>query len=217
MESGHRQSVESWGTVLGDLHRRGLAAPKRTIGDGHLGIWSALAQVYRMSHEQRCWNRKLRNVIDAAPVTCQAEVKAAVQWIAAAPTQAEAESAKRTFRLSYATGCPKAVERLERDWEPMVTYYAFPAAHWRRLRTTNVIESPFDAVRLRTSATKRYKKLENGTAIIWRLLLVVEQRFRKLNAPERWPDVYTSDTSVDGVLMGQAAAPAAKARKERAA
>jgi len=124
---------------------------------------------------------------------------------------------KRTFRLSYARSGPTAVERLERDWERMMTYYAFPVAHWRHLRTTNVIESPFDAVRLRTSAAKRYKKLENVMAIIWRLLVVVEQRVWKLGAPERCRDVYAGTTFVDGVLLSPTAASAAKPRKERAA
>jgi transposase-like protein len=217
VDSGHRESVESWGALLRDLKARGLVAPKLTIADGHLGIWGALAQVYPTSQEQRCWNHKLRNVVDAAPLKLQPEVKAAVQRIASAATRAQADRAKREFRLSYAARCPKAVERLERDWERMVSYYAFPHEHWRHLRTTNVIESPFDAVRLRTSAAKRFKKVENATAIIWRLLLVVERRFRKLNEPERCRDVYSGKTFVDGVLMSTTLAAGPKPRKERAA
>ena len=102
----------------------------------------------------------------------------------------------------------------------MVSYYAFPTEHWRHLRTTNVIESPFAAVRLRTSAANRYKQVENATALIWRLLLVVEQRFRKLNAPEQCRAVYRGPWGVDGICMTPrptVAAPAPKPRKERAA
>jgi transposase-like protein len=183
VESGQRESTESWATVLRDLKARGLSAPKLTIADGHLGIWGALAQVYPASAEQRCWNHKLRNVLDAVSEKAQPEVKAALQQIASAPTRDDAAQLQRAFRRTYHRRFPKAVERLERDWERMVTYYDFPEAHWRHLRTTNVIESPFAAVRLRTSAAKRFKRIDNATALIWKLLLVVEQHFR--NQPTR--------------------------------
>lgn len=214
VESGQRESTESWANVLRDLKARGLRAPKLTMADGHLGIWGALAQVYPTSAEQRCWNHKLRNVLDAVPEKAQSDVKTALQRIAGAPTRTEAERLKRTFRQTYGTRCPKAVERLERDWERMVTYYDFPADHWRHLRTTNVIESPFDAVRLRTSAAKRFKKVDNATALIWKLLLVVEQHFRKLNRPELCADVHTGTLYHDGVAVS--AVPAIT-RKLRAA
>jgi putative transposase len=217
IESGHRESAESWAAVLRDLKARGLAAPKLTIADGHLGIWGALAQVYPTSQEQRCWNHKLRNVVDAAPAKRQPEIRAAVQRIAAAETTKAAEQQKRAFRLAYATTCPKAVERLERDWERMVTYYRFPRRHWRHLRTTNVVESPFAAVRLRTSAAKRHKKVEHATALIWRLLLVAEQRFRTLNAAARCRDVYQGKEFTDGVLRNPTTGPAPQPRKARAA
>lgn len=217
VESGARESTESWAAVLRGLKARGLQAPKLTVADGHLGIWGALGQLYPTSAEQRCWNHKLRNVLDAVPEKVQPEVKAALQAIANAESRAAAERGKRAFRLAYAKRFPKAVERLERDWERMVSYYAFPNEHWRHLRTTNVVESPFDAVRLRTSAAKRYKRVDNATAIIWRLLLVVEQRFRKLNAPERCRDVYTNKTFIDGQRPTPRITKVEKARKERAA
>lgn len=183
VDSGQRESTESWATVLRDLRARGLRAPKLTIADGHLGIWSALATVYPASAEQRCWNHKLRNVLDVVPQKHQAEVKAALQEIAGADTERAATTRRDAFARTYRRHFPKAVERLERDWERQVAYYAFPQEHWRHLRTTNVIESPFAAVRLRTTAAKRFKKAENATALIWKTLLVVEQHFRKLNAP----------------------------------
>lgn len=201
VESGLRESTESWATVLRDLKARGLRAPQLTIADGHLGIWSALAQVYPTSAEQRCWNHKLRNVLDVVPEKQQPEVKLKLQAIAAADSEATCERLKAAFRRAYAKGLPKAVERLERDWERMIAYYAFPAEHWRHLRTTNVVESPFHAVRLRTSAAKRFKKVENATALIWKLLLVAEQQFRKLNAPHLCKDVYTGTRFRDGVRV----------------
>ena len=201
VESGQRESTESWASVLRDLKARGLRAPKLTIADGHVGIWGALAQVYPSSAEQRCWNHKLRNVLDAVSDKAQPEVKAALQQIAGAPTRADAEWSQRAFRQTYHKRFPKAVERLERDWERLVTYYDFPAAHWRHLRTTNVIESPFAAVRLRTSAAKRFKHVANATALIWKLLLVVEQHFRKLNRPEQCADVAAGTRYQDGVAV----------------
>lgn len=201
VESGQRESTESWAAALRDLKARGLPAPKLTIADGHLGIWGALAQVYPESAEQRCWNHKLRNVLDVVPEKRQPEVKAHLQRIAAAETRADAERLRRAFTRAYQRLYPKAVERLERDWERLIAYYAFPKDHWRHLRTTNVIESPFDAVRLRTSAAKRFKKVENATALIWKLLLVVEQHFRKLNAPHLCAEVQAGVPYRDGVRV----------------
>jgi transposase-like protein len=201
VESGQRESTESWATVLRDLKARGLGTPKLTVADGHLGIWSALAQVWPESAEQRCWNHKLRNVLDTVPEKAQPEVRAHLQRLAGAESRSDAERERWAFRLAFSKRFPKAVERLERDWERMVAYYAFPREHWRHLRTTNVVESPFDAVRLRTSAAKRFKKVEHATALIWRLLLVVERHFRKLNAPHLCAEVYAGVAYQDGVRV----------------
>ena len=197
VESGQRESTESWAAVLRDLKRRGLPAPKLTIADGHLGIWSALAQVYPESTEQRCWNHKLRNVLDTVPKKHQGEVKTALQAIASAETARAATALRDTFARTYRRHHPKAVERFAHEWERMVAYYAFPK-HWRHLRMTNVIESPFAAVRLRTSAAKRFKKVENAAALIWKTLLVVEHHFRKLNAPHLSTAVYDNVVFHDG-------------------
>lgn len=197
--SGQRESAESWAAVLRDLKRRGLRVPKLTIADGHLGIWGGLAAVYPESAEQRCWNHKLRNVLDTVPKKHQAEVKAALQAIASAESERAATALRDTFARTYRRSHPKAVERLERDWERMVAYYAFPQEHWKHLRTTNIIESPFAAVRLRTGAAKRFKVVENATALIWKTLLVVEHHFRKLNAPDLCTLVYDGAVYRDGI------------------
>lgn len=185
VESGHRESSESWGAVLRTLKARGLRAPKLTIADGHLGIWSALEDVYPESAEQRCWNHKMRNVLDVVPRKHQPEVKRALQEIASADTQKECERRKREFGKTYVRAHPKAVERLERDWERMTTYYRFPAAHWKHIRTTNIVESPFAAVRLRTGAAKRFKRVENATALIWKMLQDASCGARELPQAER--------------------------------
>jgi transposase-like protein len=201
VESGQRESTESWAMVLRDLTARGLRAPACVVGDGALGLWGAVAQVWPTAAEQRCWNHKLRNVVDTVPRKQQPAVQAAVQRIAAAESRRDAERERQAFHRAFRLRHPKASERLDRDWARMLTYYTFPKEHWRHLRTTNVVESPFAAVRLRTSAAKRFKKVEHATAIIWRLLRVAEQRFRKLNAPEQCKDVFHGTRYEDGVAI----------------
>ena len=199
VESGHRESTERWAEILRDLTARGLRAPACVIGDGALGLWNAVGQVWPQAAEQRGWNHTLRNVVDAVPLKPQADVQAAVQRIAAAESVATAEEERQCFHRAYRLRFPKACDRLDRDWARMLTYYQFPKEHWRHLRTTNVVESPFAAVRLRTSAAKRFKNVERAAAMIWRLLRVAEQRFRKLNAPEQCRDVFDGRRYVDGV------------------
>ena len=218
VESGHRESSESWAEILRDLTARGLAAPACVIGDGALGLWKAVGQVLPAAAEQRCWNHKLRNVVDAVPLKQQPDVLAAMQRMAAADTAADtvadavadAEQERQRFHRDDRLRFTKACERLDRDWARMLTYDQFPKAHWRHLRTTNVVKSPFAAVRLRTSAAKRFKKVKRATVIIWRLLRVAEQRFRKRNAPEQCRDVYRGVRYVDGVEV-PAVSPTQKA------
>jgi putative transposase len=116
-----------------------------------------------------------------------------------ADTQAACEELRAQFDTRYRQLAPKAVERLECDWERLVTFYQFPREHWRHLRTTNIVESPFAAARLRTSAAKRFKKVESATALIWKLLQVAERTFRRLNAPELLPAVYAGAKYIDGI------------------
>jgi len=199
VESGQRESKESWGAVLRDLRARGLKPWRCTVADGHLGIWAALAEQQPAAAEQRCWNHKILNVLDAIPTKHQA---AATTWLKAIPyakTQAECERRRDQFSRRYWALAPKAVERLHQDWARLVSFYQFPREHWRHLRTTNVVESPFAAVRLRTTAGKRYKRVESATALIWKVLQVAEQTFRRLNAPQLLPAVYAGTQYVDGV------------------
>jgi putative transposase len=198
---GYRESTESWAAVLRDLKARGLSTPKLVVADGHLGIWSALAQVWPETREQRCWNHKILNVLDRLPRKVQAEAKPLLTRIPYAPTRREAERQRKEFAHRYGQWYPKAAEVLESDWERMVTFYDFPEAHWKHLRTTNVVESPFAAVRLRTTAAKRFKKVTNASALIWRVLMVAEKRFRRLDAPELLPLVVEGEKFVDGQLI----------------
>ena len=200
VESGYRESTESWGAILRDLKRRGLRAPKLVIGDGHLGIWGALAAVFPEAAEQRCWNHRILNVLDKLPFKQQAAARGLLTKIPYAVTREDAERQKRAFQ-AWCTkrGHADAGRALERDWERMVTFYGFPREHWKHLRTSNPVESPFAAVRLRTAAAKRFKKVENATAVIWKTLLLAEHAFRRLDAPELLADVASGAVYVNGV------------------
>jgi transposase-like protein len=196
--SGHRKSTESWTAVLRDLKARGIDDPRLLMADGNPAIWAAARQVWPKAAEQRCWNHKMRNVLDRLPKREQTEAKELLRAIVYAPTRAAAVKAREAFKKRYGPWYPKAVATLEEDWERMVMFYDFPEEHWKHLRTTNVVESPFASVRLRTSAAKRFKKVESATALIWKLLTVAEKRFRKLDAPHLLRDVFDGRKFEDG-------------------
>lgn len=200
VESGYRESKDSWLEVLRDLARRGLNVPRLVVADGALGLWAALAELGWNSKEQRCWNHKLTNVLDALPKKEQSAASELLRAIPYADTRDAAAELRDQFVHRYRDRCPKACERLQADWERMVSFYSFPKDHWRHLRTTNVVESPFASVRLRTSAAKRYKRAANAEAVLWKLLLVAERSFRKLNSPHFLPSVAAGDVYVDGTL-----------------
>ena len=198
--SGHRESTESWSAVLRDLKTRGLRAPKLVIGDGHLGIWGALHNVFPEVDEQRCWNHRIVNVLDQVPKRERASATLMLRAMAYAETIQEASRLKAKFQQWCGKkGLEKAGRLIDRDWERMGTFYRFPKEHWPHLRTTNPIESPFAALRLRTDAAKRFKKAANATAVIWRMLLVAEKRFRRLRSPHLLRDVYQGIQYVNGI------------------
>ena len=141
-----------------------------SMADGNAAIWGAVRQVWPEAGEQRCWNHKMRNVLDRLPQREQSEAKDLLRAVVYAPSRAEAVKAREVFARRYRPWYPKAVDVLEDDWERMVAFYDFPEDHWKHLRTTNVVESPFAAVRLRTTAAKRFKRVESATALIWKLL-----------------------------------------------
>jgi len=199
-ESGYRESKESWSGVLRNLKGRGLKLGRLTIADGHLGIWSALGELHAEGKEQRCWNHKIRNVLDCFPKRIRAEAAEQLKKIPYAETLAECERLRNAFVDRYRKDYSKATEKLLTDWDRMVTFYSFPKEHWTHLRTTNVVESPFSSVRLRTDAAKRFKKVQSATAMIWKLLQVAEKNFRSLKGHWLLPDVYSRKTFVDGVI-----------------
>lgn len=193
VHSGYRESTESWAALLRDLKRRGMNCPALVMGDGALGLWAALAQVYPAAEEQRCWNHRMINVLDQVSKKEREHAKERLRQVMYADSRAAAERERDAFaKWADGKGFARAATLLREDWERMVAYYDFPQEHWKHLRTTNPVESPFNAVRLRTTAARRFKKVENATAVIWQTLLVAEKRFRKVNAPEL----------LEGVLYG---------------
>jgi putative transposase len=200
--SGYRESKESWAALLRDLKERGIGDPKLVVADGHLGIWAALPEIFPNAREQRCWNHKVVNVLDQVSTKKRTEAKMMVAAIPYSQTREDAEKGRGRFDAWCRTnGFEKAAEILNRDWERMMSFYSFPKEHWHHIRTTNVVESPFASLRLRTDAAKRFKKVENATAIIWKMMLVAEKRFRRLDAPELLKDVYLGAEFTDGVAI----------------
>jgi putative transposase len=183
LEDGYRESTESWASVLRDLKRRGMVAPLLAIGDGNLGFWAALRDVYPETEEQRCWKHKLANVLDKLPKRLQAKAKEQLHEIMYAPDRASALEEIAVFGKEYSARYPKAVETLRKDQEQMLTFFDFPAEHWPHLRTTNPIESTFATVKARTKQTKGAGSRKAGLAMAWKLLMAAQQRWRRVNAP----------------------------------
>jgi transposase-like protein len=195
---GFRESTESWLEVLRDLRDRGLRQPRLVMADGAAGIWAAVDQLWPQTAAQRCWNHKIVNVLDRLPKPVQREAKKLLSSIPVAGSRAQAEKLRGAFAERFGDRYPEAVRTLEKDWDRLLTFYDFPAEHWKHLRTTNIIESPFAAVRLRTDAARRFQKTANATAMIWKLLMVAEQRFHKLGGEVELADVYEGAKFTDG-------------------
>lgn len=201
VEAGYRESKESWSELLRGLKSRGLRTPKLLVADGHLGVWSAIGEIYPGVREQRCWNHKIVNVLDKLPKKQQAEARALLCEIPYAETRQEAEAKRDGFIERFGKAYPAAAKCLFADWDRMVTFYGYPKEHWKHLRTTNIVESPFASVRLRTSAAKRFKKVASATALIWRVLLVAEKSFRRLDHAALLAEVAEGAKYIDGVRV----------------
>lgn len=181
---GYRESTESWAEVLRDLRDRGMAAPMVAVGDGALGFWAALADVFPDTREQRCWVHKTANILNALPKRLHRTAKAALHEIYEAETRRDAQAGIDIFVRQFGDKYPKAVEKLVRDREVLLTFYDFPAAHWIHLRTVNPIESTFATVRLRTKVTKGAGSRRRGLVMAYKLLDAAQARWRKVNSPE---------------------------------
>jgi transposase-like protein len=173
--------------------------PELAVGDGAMGFWAALAEVYPATREQRCWVHKTANVLNRLPKSVQPKAKADLHAIWMAPTRAEADKAFDQIIATYTAKYPKAVEVLTKDRERLLTFYDFPAEHWRHLRTTNPIESSFATVRHRTDRTRGAISRESIVPFVFKLGKVAEQHWRKLNGFEFLAKVITGVRFRDGI------------------
>lgn len=201
VEDGYRESTDSWAAVLRDLRDRGMNCPKLVTGDGALGAWAALRDVFPKAAEQRCWVHKAANVLDAMPKRLQPRAKSLLHEMAEAPTEADARAARERFRAEFDAKYPKATAKLDRDWKQLTAFYAFPAEHWRHLRTTNPIESSFATIRLRTKVTKGAGSAKAALAMAYKLLDAAQQRWRRVNGHELVADVLNDVKFKDGIRV----------------
>jgi putative transposase len=201
IEDGYRESTESWSSVLRDLARRGMRAPVVAVGDAALGFWAAVAEVWPQTREQRCWVHRLANVLDKLPKRLQPKAKDELRQIMNAQNRASAEEGIGRFELDYGAKYPKAVQSLVRDQEKLLTFFDFPAEHWKHLRTTNPIESSFATVRLRQKVTKGAGSRMRGLVFAYKLLDMAEQRWRKLDGNHLLPLVRAGVEFKDGVQV----------------
>lgn len=204
---GYRESEQSWKGLLLDVQARGLVIdPKLATGDGALGFWKALGQVYPSTREQRCWVHKTANVLDKLPKRLQPEAKNKLHQIWMAETRADAEQAFDLFVDTYRAKYPKAAECLAKDREVLLTFYDFPAEHWIHLRTTNPIESTFATVRLRHRRTKGNGSRLACLTMVYKLMQSASKKWRLLNGCQLLPDVIAGVPFIDGVKPQTAAA-----------
>ena len=204
VEDGYRESAESWKTLLRDLKRRGMAAPVVAVGDGALGFWAAAREVWPATREQGCWVHKLVNVLDKLPPRLQPRAKRALHEMMYAECRADCETARARFAAEFQPKYAKAVESLTANWERLVTFFDFPAEHWKHLRTTNVIESPFATVRLRERATRGAGSRTKGLLMAFKLLDMVQLRWRHLDGAQLLPLVRAGVKFADGLQVDPA-------------
>jgi putative transposase len=207
MVDGLRESAQSWRELLLDVKRRGLAIdPKLAIGDGALGFWKAVAEVFPTVREQRCWVHKTANVLDKLPQGKQAKAKSMIHEIWMAETREEASQAFDAFLEDYDAKYPKATECLRKDRDVLLTFYDFPAEHWRHLRTTNPIESTFATIRLRHRRTKGNGSRIASLTMMFKLAESAARGWRLLNGSHLLPDVLQGIPFQNGLKLDQAAA-----------
>jgi putative transposase len=180
---GERESTESWAELLRDLRRRGMRAPVVAVGDGALGLWAALRDVFPAARHQRDWVHKTANVLGCLPASVQAGARKALAEIRDAPDRQHAEQAIEAFARDYGVKWPKAVAKITDDAEALLCFFDFPAEHWLHLKTSNPIESTFSSVRLRTRVTKGPGSKAAGLAMAFKLLEAAQDRWRSVNGP----------------------------------
>ena len=200
LADGYRESAESWADLLRSLRRRGLAAPVLAVGDGALGFWAALRDVFPETREQRCWVHKTANVLDALPKRLHSEAKTGLSAIYNAESRTDALVAAKTFADTFSE-FPKATAKITNELDTLLAFYDFPAEHWVHLRTTNAIESTFSTVRLRTKVTRGAGSRKAGLAMAYKLIEAAQDRWRRITGAELVGLVRAGATFIDGKLQ----------------
>ncbi|MFF5144573.1 IS256 family transposase [Streptomyces sp. NPDC013157] len=198
---GLRESAESWADLLRDCRRRGMRYPGLVIGDGSMGLWKTLAEVFPAARHQRCWAHKARNVTNALSKSAQPGAAKAMQEIYNAEDRAHAEKAIEVFARTYGAEWPKAVTKLTDDRDELLAFYDFPAEHWIRLRTTNPIESTFSTVRLRTKVTRGAGSPAAALAMVFKLVESAQARWRAITGAHLVALVRAGAGFENGVLV----------------
>jgi transposase-like protein len=201
LADGYRESTESWADLLRDCSRRGMRAPVLAAGDGALGFWGALREVFPGTKEQRCWFHKIANVLSALPKSAHPSAKKALAEIWNAEDRQHALAAEKAFSAAYAAKFPKATAKITDDLDQLLAFYDYPAEHWVHLRTTNPIESTFATVRHRTKVTKGPGSRAAGLAMAFKLIESAQDRWRAVNAPHLVALVRADATFINGKLV----------------
>ncbi len=199
VEDGYRESTESWSSILRDLKRRGMRAPLVATGDGALGFWAAMREVWPETRSQRCWLHKLVNVLDKLPKRLQPKAKGLLHEAMHAPTKATCRESMDAFEEELGAKYPKAVMCLRKDQEELMTFYDFPAQQWTHLRTTNPIESTFATVRLRQRVTKGAGSRKKALLMAFKLIEMASKRWRRLKGYELMTDLANGCRFEDGI------------------
>jgi transposase-like protein len=201
LADGEREAAGSWADLLRDARRRGMRAPVLAAGDGALGFWSALGEVFPATRVQRCWFHKIANVLAALPKSAHPGAKKALAEIWNAEDREHAHAAVKSFEALYGVKFPKAVKKITEDEEELLAFYDFPAEHWKHLRTTNPIESTFATVRHRQKVTKGPGSKAAGIAMAFKLIQAAQERWRLVNAPHLVALVRAGATFKNGQLI----------------
>ena len=201
---GFRENADSWRDLLKGLKKRGLAVPPElAIGDGALGFWAALRDVFPETREQRCWVHKMVNVTGAMPKSLHEKAKSDLQDIWMAETKKEANAAFDLFVETYGVKYERAVKKLTKDRDQLLAFYDFPAEHWKHIRTTNPIESIFSTVRNRTRKTRGCLNRKTALAMVFQLMMSAQKKWRKISGPNRLPEVIQGVDFKDGIKQIQ--------------
>jgi transposase-like protein len=203
IEDGVRESTQSWREVLLKLKSRGMNAPQLAVGDGAMGFWAALEEVYGETGQQRCWMHKSMNVLNGLPKSVQAKAKQALHAIWQAETKADAEKAFDLFVVTYEPKYPKAVLCLQKDREELLAFYDFPAQHWQSLRTSNPIESTFATIRHRTKRSKGCLTRDGMLHMMFKLGQCAEENWRRLRGSRDLAKVISGVKFKDGIEVTQ--------------